>query len=157
MADEMAAGQKEVERQAAGRGRSGHRLVPHTADCIMEAWGPDRVTCITEALLCLVESFADVPDSPATTLVPLACGPAGEEDLLVCLLEDVITDIDVLSAIPVRFHLGETEDGGIAGDMEVVSSEGVELIGPVPKGVSYHELSMTRSPGGWMCHVLFDV
>lgn len=136
---------------------SGHRLVCHAADCAIDAWGPDRATCITEALVALVESFALVPDAPATSLVPLAYGPAGEEDILVCLLEDVISDIDVLSTVPVRFHLGETEDGGIAGDMEVVPSGDVQIVGPVPKGVSYHELSASRTGDGWACHVLVEV
>jgi protein archease len=40
--------------------RSGHRLVPHTADCIIETWGPDRAACLTEALLGLLEGFAEV-------------------------------------------------------------------------------------------------
>ena len=56
-----------------------------------------------------------------------------------------------------RFHLAETEGGGIAGDMEVVPADKVEVVGPVPKAVSYHELSMAPVEGGWRCRVLIDV
>ncbi len=135
----------------------GRRLVPHTADCIIEAWGPDRVSCTTQALLALVESFAVVPDVPVTRLVPLSVTSTGAEDALVSLLEDVIFGVDALSVVPVRFHLAETEEGGIAGDMEVVPVDRVEVVGPAPKGVSYHGLSITSFGGDWRCHVLIDV
>jgi protein archease len=135
----------------------GRRLLPHTADCIIEAWGPDEVSCATQALVGLVESFAALPDAPATQLLPMTGSLGGPEDVLVSLLEDVICTIDVLSVVPVRFHLAEVENGGIAGDMEVVPADDVEVVGPVPKGVSYHQLSMAREDGGWRCHVLVDV
>ncbi len=139
------------------RSAAGHRLLAHTADSIIEAWGPDRVSCLVQALLGLVESFAEVPDVPATRLVPFAVAPEGPEDSLISLLEDVIYVLDVFSVVPVRFHLAETEGGGIAGDMEVVPADEVEVVGPVPKAVSYHELSMAPVEGGWRCRVLIDV
>lgn len=142
---------------AAENAAAGHRLLPHTADCIIEAWGPDSASCVTEALTGLVESFAEVPDTPAIRLVPLAAGAGAPEDDLVSLLEDVIYALEVFSVVPVRFHLAETESGGLAGDMEVVGVDQVEIIGPAPKAVSYHGLSIGPLHGGWRCHVLIDV
>lgn len=136
---------------------AGHRLLPHTADCMVEAWGPDRASCVTEALAGLVESFVEVPDAAATRTLPLAAAPGGAEDALVSLFEDVIYAVDVFGVVPVRFHLGETEDGGIAGDMEVVTSDQLDIVGPVPKGVSYHGLSAAPVEGSWRCRVLVDV
>lgn len=139
---------------------SGHRLVPHTADCIIEAWGPDRASCIAGALTALVEGFAEPGEAAraVTEPVPLAVGPGGAEDQLVSLLEDVIYSVEVFSVVPVYFHLGETEGGGIAGDMEVVPAADTVAVGPIPKGVSYHQLSMEEEAGGgWRCRVLVDV
>ncbi|HVC14684.1 MAG TPA: archease [Acidimicrobiales bacterium] len=136
---------------------AGHRLAPHTADCIVEAWAPDRAGCLTEALEGLVEVFVDVPESATTRYWPLADSAPGAEDELVSLFEEVIYALDVFGVVPVRFHLAETEDGGIAGDMEVVSGDEVQNVGPVPKGVSYHDLSMKLEEGEWRCHVLVDV
>jgi len=136
---------------------AGHRLAPHTADCIIEAWGPDRAACLTEALVALVEGFAAVGDAHSTKLVPIGVGPARAEYELVALLEQVIFNLDTLSVVPVRFHLYETEEGAIAGDMEVVPASETVAVGPVPKGVSYHELSMVEGEGGWRCQVLVDV
>jgi SHS2 domain-containing protein len=135
---------------------AGHRLVPHSSDCLIEAWGPDRPSCLTEALIALVESFAEVGDACATQVVPLAADPGVAAEELVSLFEDVIYGLDVFSVVPVRFHLAETEDGGVAGDMEVIPVEETVAVGPAPKGVSYHELSMVDGEGGWRCRVLVD-
>lgn len=143
--------------QPEGDAGRGHLLMPHTADCIIEAWGPDAAACFEEAMSGLVDCFAEVPDAPATSVIPVSADPDGPEDLLVYLLDDLIYTIDVCSVVPVRFHLSETEDGGIAGDMEVVPAGQVTLIGPVPKAVSYHDLSMAEHEGSWRCHVLIDV
>lgn len=134
----------------------GHRLAPHTADCVIEAWGPDRASCLVQALTALVEEFAEVPDPAAVTVLPLAASGDGTA-VLVSLLEDVIFALDVFSAVPARFHLTETEDGGVAGDMEVVPLDRAVVVGPEPKGVSYHGASLTSDSGGWSCHVLVDV
>jgi SHS2 domain-containing protein len=136
---------------------AGHRSLPHGADWGIEAWGPDRASCLVEALLALVERFARLPDAPATSALPLAAQSSSDEDLLVSLIEDVIYTVDVLSVVPVRFHLSATEGGGVAGDMEVVPAGEVEIIGPVPKGVSYHGLSMVADPAGFRCRAVIDV
>ncbi len=135
---------------------AGHVLFPRAAGCIIEAWGPDRASCVRETLIGMVESFAVVPDAPAARLVPLAADPAGPEDLLVDILEDVIYAMDVFGTVPVRFHLAETEEGGMSGDMEMVDAADATIVGPVPTGVSHHDLSVERTPEGWRTHVLVD-
>jgi protein archease len=136
---------------------AGHRRSLQDRDCFIEAWGPDRVTCITEALRALVEEFAEVPDPVTTDVLPLAAGPGEGEDALVSLIEEVIYALDVFSVVPVRFHLAETEDRGIAGDMEVVPVEHASLVGPLPRAVSYRGLTMAEHPDGWWCRVPIEV
>lgn len=136
---------------------AGHRLVPHASDCVIEAWGPDRASCLTEALQALMEEFTEAPDAAAPGVLPLAAGPGGAEDVLASLFEEVIDAINVFSVVPVRFHLTETEEGGVAGDMEVVPLDQVVFVGPVPRAVSSRGLSMGAQVGGWRCHVLVDI
>ena len=134
---------------------AGHRLAPHTADCIIEAWGPNRAACLTEALLALVEGFAEIGDARPTQVVPIGAVPGPAEDELVELLEQVIFDVDVLSVVPVRFHLGETEEGVIAGDMGVVPAErhgrgraGTER-GVIPRAVDGGREKEGGGAGSW--------
>lgn len=137
--------------------RVGHRLVSHTADFVIEAWGPDPATCIAEAMTALVEEFALAPDRPAPMVLPVAAAAGPPEGQLVSLLEDLIYDMDVLSVVPVGFHLFSAEDGGLVGDMEAVPLEGVKLVGPVPRAVARHDLAMSPEDGGWRCRVPIDV
>jgi len=110
--------------------------------------GEDRAACLAEAMAALVEVFAKVhDDAPAQRVMPLAAPASGDVDVLVALLEEVIYVAEVFGAVPVRFHLAEAEDGGVAGDMVVVDAGDVELIGPVPKAVSYHHLDMGEHDG----------
>jgi SHS2 domain-containing protein len=41
--------------------------------------------------------------------------------------------------------------------MEVVAADHVELVGPVPKGVSYHGLEIGENGKGWRCRAIVDV
>lgn len=151
--DERCTGPAEPGGSALGHG---HRHVALAVGSALEAWGPDRASCMTETLLGLVESFAELPDTAVTETLPLDAPPGGARDVLSSLLEDVIDTVDVFSVVPVRFHLVETEDGGIAGDMEVAPSDQVELVGPVPKSASVHVFSVEQFPGGWRCRVRID-
>ena len=36
---------------------SGHRVVPHTADVIVEAWGASMLECMEEAVWALVDNL----------------------------------------------------------------------------------------------------
>jgi SHS2 domain-containing protein len=140
-----------------GPQRQGHRIGPHTADAVIEAWGPDRLSCLTEAMLGLVQLFAEPADTATTRTVPVSAEAGPATDLLVSLLEEVIYVTDVLAVVPVRFHLAETEDGGVAGDIEVVEAKQAELVGPIPKAVSYHGLEMAEHDGTWRCRAVVDV
>lgn len=143
--------------QPGGPAESGHRSTAEGGARVIEAWAPDRASCTAEALAALVDQFATRLDTPATDVIPLATEGAGAEDDLVALLEEVIYDLDVFDAVPVRFHLAETEEGGLAGDMEVIPAGEVELVGPAPKGVRWSGLSMGPTPSGWRCRVLVEV
>ncbi|HMK63545.1 MAG TPA: archease [Acidimicrobiales bacterium] len=135
----------------------GHRLLPHTADSVIEAWGPDRPACLSEALEALVDIFAQPADAAVTRPLPLSADAGPATDILVRLLEEVIYVTEVLGVVPVHFQLADTEDGGVSGNMEVVDAHQVELIGPVPKAVSYHGLEMAEHDGSWRCRALVDV
>lgn len=135
----------------------GHRLVDHAGDCVIEAWGPTAASCTSEALGALVESFAVPRGTPATSTRSVSTGPCGPEEALVALLEEVIYDLEVHGEVPVRVVLAEDEGGGISGEMALVAASAMELVGPVPKAISYHDLEMSQGKAGWRCHVLVDL
>jgi SHS2 domain-containing protein len=135
-------------------GERGFRLSPRGTDYVIEAWGPDRVTCLSEAVGALVSIFTSVPDAAATATLPLVLESAPAPDLLVTLLEEVIDTIGVFGKVPAHVHLAEAEDGGVAGDLEVVDADVLTLTRPVPTSVSWHGLEIGASGGAWRCRVV---
>jgi SHS2 domain-containing protein len=138
------------------RGDRGFQRSLHGTDCVIEAWGPDRVTCLAEAVGALVGAFTELPDAAATTTLPVVLAAAPGPDLLVGLLEEVIYTVDVFGKVPAHVHLAEAEDGGVAGDLEVVDAAELTITGPVPGGVSWHGLEIGEVGGAWHCRVVVN-
>ncbi len=138
-------------------GDRGFRLTTGTGDRVLEAWGPDRVTCLSEAVGALVSVFADLHDTATTTTLPVVLEAGPTADLLVGLLEEVIDTVDVFGKVPVHVHLAEAEDGGMAGDLEVVEVAEVVLVGPVPRAVSWQGLEVGEDGGTWWCRVTVEM
>ena len=136
---------------------AGHRLLPHTADVVLEAWGPTREDCLVEAVRGLVASFADTAGLAASGSVPFTLGPAGDEELLVRLLEEVIYLVDVEGVVPTGANVEAAADGGLSGRFEVASLAPDMVVGPAPKAVAWHELSLVHQHGAWRCRVTIDV
>jgi len=143
----------------------GHRLVPHVADVILEAWAPTRARCLEEAVLGLVGSFVDTGSdgsagtdaTDATEVHTFAIGGGPDERVLVDLLEEVLFLLDARGVVPVGVHVDERADGGLSGSFACVPADGRELTGAVPKGVSRSDLVFERRDAGWWCRVIVDV
>lgn len=150
--------------RAESRRRSGHRLVGHTADLIVEAWGPDLAGCLEEAVRGTVASFADVRGLVAQTAVPFEIDAHDDGDAAVALLEELIYLVDVDRAVPVDVHVEvtTTPDGGwhecLRGTFEMAPLEGVRTAGAFPKAVSWHALSVAPDDAGtWRARITLDV
>ena len=71
-------------------GQRGHRALPHTADVILEAWGPDFASCCEEAVAALADVYVDAGRADAVEQRSVHLGPGSEESLLLEVLEEVI-------------------------------------------------------------------
>ncbi|MEV3987359.1 archease [Streptomyces sp. NPDC049837] len=137
-------------------GASGHRAVPHTADVRVEAWGASREQCLVEAVLGMVECFADVSGARATAVRQVQVDEASDDDLLATLLDEVVFRLEVHGDVPVDVEV-ETVDGGLDVRMAVTDVRSVPITGAVPKAVSWQELHLAPDPYGWSCAVTVDV
>ena len=136
----------------------GHRILPHTADLIIEAWAPTRAACLAEAVRAMVGTFADTSNVAATEPIPVALEPAEDDAAtLVALLDEVIYVVDALGAVPVSVELEESEDGGIGGFFDVARASAVRSIGPVPKAATYSDVSLEAGDDNWRCRITIDV
>jgi SHS2 domain-containing protein len=139
-----------------GLEESGHRAAPHTADVRIEAWGASAEQCMAEAVLGLVECFADVSGARATGVAQVRLVEGTHEDLLAALLDEVIFRLEVHGEVPVDVEV-EAVGGGLGVRLAVADVADVEITGAVPKAVSLHELRLSPGPQGWSCAVTVDV
>lgn len=138
------------------RAPQGHKVVSHTADVRVEAWGPSREACFAEAVLGMVEAFVDTASMHPDSARHCRLEETDNEDLLVGVLDEVIYLLDTEEVVPVDVEL-EPDGTGIDVRFAVVDAEGATQVGAVPKGVSFHGLRFGPSAGGWSCSVVVDV
>jgi len=134
----------------------GHRSVPHTADVRIEAWGATREECFAEAVLGMVESFADTPHAKGTIDRQGVITGASDEELLTGLLDEVVYRLDTAGEVPVAVAV-RPDPQGIHARFTMADVRSVPAVGAVPKAVSLHELTVTHGPEGWRCSVTVDV
>jgi len=84
-------------------------------------------------------------------------GPAGDEEQLVRLLEEVIYLVEVDGVVPVDVRVQLRPDGGLRGRLGVAPLQAAIVIGPAPKAIAWHELSLVPERTGWRCRVTLDV
>jgi SHS2 domain-containing protein len=148
-------GDTDDDRQARRMGESGHRAVPHTADIRIEAWAASRERCLAEAVLALVECFADVSGVRPTAVDRVRLAEASDDDLLAGLLDEVIYRLEVYGQVPVDVEADEA-DGGLDVRLAVARLSEVEVTGAAPKAVAWNELRIGPGPYGWSCAVTVD-
>ena len=134
----------------------GHAVRPHTADAVIEAWGPTAAACYEEAVAAFVDIFADTGDSPAGSAEGFDVGPGRPAGLLVLLLEEVLFDADARGHIPTVTEV-EVRGDHLVGRFTTVSIEEVDITGAIPKGVSYSDLGFGLTEAGWHCRATVDV
>lgn len=135
---------------------SGHRTVPHTADLRLEAWAPTREECIAEAVLGLVESFADVSSARAHRVVTFTVAEEAAEDMLLKVLDEVIYQLDVQGEVPIDVETEATDDR-LELRLAMAGTDEVESVGAAPKAVSLNGLHCAAEGGRWTCSVTVDV
>jgi SHS2 domain-containing protein len=134
----------------------GHAVRSHTADAAIEAWGPTAAACYEEAVAAFVDIFAETAASPAGSAEAFDVGPGQPGELLVLLLEEVLFDADARGHVPILTEV-EVRDDRLVGRFTTVSIEELDIIGAIPKGVSYSDLEFGPTETGWHCRATVDV
>lgn len=134
----------------------GHAVRAHTADAVIEAWGPTAAVCYEEAVAAFVEIFADTSTSPTGLPEAFDIGPGRPEDLLVLLLDEVLFDAEARGHVPTVTEVDVRGDH-LVGTFTTVPVEELDITGAIPKGVSYSGLEFRATDTGWHCRATVDV
>lgn len=141
--------------------RAGHRVAPHTADVIVEAWAPGRAACLEELVRGLVAAFAEIDPATSAVELPFELQPGTDEEAVVGLLDEVLYLLDaeglVVADVAVDDPAGVPGEGALMGRFRAVPADAVTQTGAVPKGVSRSELALVNDGTTWRCRVVVDV
>lgn len=135
----------------------GHRVVPHTADVIVEAWAPDLSGCFEEAVAALVGLCVRVDRATSLVERPVGVSAGPEEGQLLDLLDEAIFALDTAEGIPVAATVGQAGDGALDAVLWLAPPDRVEAVGSVPKAVSHAELELRQASDRVSCRFLVDV
>lgn len=131
--------------------------MPHTADVIVEAFGPSLSACLEAAVRGETATFADVRGVQATGERRVDLRAPSDEALLVAVLEEVIFVLDAEDLVVVGAHLAVVGTGIVSGRFDTVDKRLVALVGSPPKAVAYHELELVSDELGCKCRFIIDV
>lgn len=135
---------------------TGRRAVPHTAGLRIQAWAATREECLAQAVLSLVESFADTARAERRQRVSVRLPSGSDDDLLADLLTEVIHRMDAEGELPVAAEVVPV-DGAVEARFAVTDVGQAELVGATPKAVSPHRLRIGPDQDGWSCEATIDV
>lgn len=137
--------------------RRGHRIVAHTADLILEAWGPDFASCCEEAIDALVSSFLQARRAHVLGHASVHLPSGADDALLLGVLEEVIFVLDTDVRVPIGAEVEVAGDGGLDVTLALTDRGSVRVTGASPKAISRSELAVERGLDGVRCRFLVDV
>jgi len=135
---------------------SGRRSVPQHAEVRIEAWASSREECVAQAVLAMVESFADTTESAQTGVVELPVAVESCDDMLTDVLDEVICQLDTVGRLPVDVQVRRL-DGGLEVRMRMTDVDRTQLVGALPRAVAVCELRFGRRAAAWSCQATLDV
>jgi SHS2 domain-containing protein len=129
----------------------------HTADTGIVAYGANLPELFENAAFGMFDLMFDLSELHAGRERPVSVEAEGLEELLVAWLEELLFRAESEGLAFLAFSVEELDEHRLSGVAKGVSSEGVELVGPPIKAVTYHDLEVTETESGWRARVIFDV
>jgi len=137
---------------------AGYRILEHTADVGIEAWGETRERAFEQAAWGLAEILGAKAESrgraPAHARVAASGSDTGA--VLVDFLNELLLLHETREVAFVDVRVTRMSDSELEADVDVVPLEGeTETTGV--KAATYHRLEVGETPEGWRARVYLDV
>ena len=133
-------------------------LLEHTADVGFRARGRTKAEMFSNAALALESVAVEMGGVEAKTVYPLAVTGEDDESLLVNWLSEVLYYLDGRRVVMKRLEVREISATSVRG--RGWGEEWDPARHPpklVIKGVTYHQLKITKDSRGWLAEVYLDI
>ena len=141
-----------------GERTAGCETVEHTADVGLRVWGPDLASLFEQAANGFIGLMLDPARVAQESERALAADGEGPEELLVAWLEEILFAFEAKGFAPALARVESLRDGRVEGRLsgEAFNPERHEVRNVV-KAVTYHDLEVRRTPGGYEVTIIFDL
>ena len=134
------------------------RTLEHTADVGFEAFGSTREEVFTNAARALVDIIVDLDSIQAVGEVSLQIEGPDPESLLVNWLSEILFLHDAEGWLFRDFEVRSLQDNSLSalarGEKYERSRHQTKLL---VKAITYHQLALEKTPGGWRAQVYVDI
>jgi len=135
-----------------------HEFFDHTADLGLRVVADTFPALLEEAAACL---FAAVLEDPSTVRpdqeIEVVIDGTDREFLLFDWLRELLRRVEMDGTVFARFEVKETESGVMGRAWGEPIDRSRHLLSHEVKAITYHGLSVTRTPTGWMAEVIVDI
>jgi len=135
----------------------GWELLDHTADIRLEVRGRTLEELFLNAADGLVSLLAPDAEAESDTALDVALDSDNAENLLVDWLREILFYNATRGFVPVQTEIIELSDkllrAKLVGGVKLSEEEAVAEI----KGVTYHGLLITKTDGGYVARIVFDI
>jgi SHS2 domain-containing protein len=134
-----------------------YRVLPHTADVGIAACGATLPEAFENAAFGMFDLMFDLSAVQGAEECGVEASAETYGELLVAWLSALLAEAEIRGLAFGRFRVEMLGDGSLSGFATGAPSDVLELRGPPVKAVTYHDLAVEESPGGWEVRVIFDV
>lgn len=133
-------------------------ILEHTADIGIRVRGRTRAELFANAALGLLSVAVELQQVKPINTYPLAVAGDDEQSLLVNWLSEILYYLDGERVVMNRFEIREITPTSIRalgfGEPRDPARHPAKL---VVKGITYHQLRITKDSGGWCAEVYLDI
>ena len=129
----------------------------HTADTALDVRADSLAELFEWAVQGMCALIYDLDALDAQVEHAFAIEAASADELLVDVLSEILWWSEAEDVIPCSIVVEEVSDGRARLRVGGAAQDPDRLVGPPIKAVTYHELSVVETPGGWSARVVFDV
>ncbi len=142
---------------------SGYRLLEHTADAGLTAWGADSARAFVEAVwgmfaVIVGEDPARWPGTGRAAAIDVAVAGDDWPALLVNWLAEFLFRFEVEAFVPRRIAVGACAPPRCEAHVEGICLDDPDQLGGVAiKAVTYHQLAVNVAPARTELRIIFDI
>ncbi len=135
-----------------------HEFFDHTADLGLRVAADSFPALLEEAAACLFAAVLENPSAvrPTEEIVVAVTGD-DREFLLFDWLRELLRRVEMDGMLFSRFQVNATETGLIGHAWGEPIDRDRHLLSHEVKAITYHGLSVTQTPAGWVAEVIVDI